>query len=45
MAQIAAIRERMSAPVSPSRESAASWSIALMTSSTASPLIEHTIGY
>jgi hypothetical protein len=45
MAQMAAIRAPMSAPVSPSRESAASRSIALMTSSTAPSLIEHTIGY
>ncbi len=45
MAQTAAILARMSAPVSPARESAASRSIALMTSSTAPSLLEHTIGY
>ena len=44
MAHMPATRERMSAGVSPAPESAASWSMALMTSAIAPSSIEHTIG-
>ena len=45
MAQTPATRERISAAVSPAPESAASWSMALMTLAIAPSSIEHTIGY
>ena len=45
MDQTRATRERMSAAASPASQSAASWSMALMTSAIGPSSLEHTIGY